>query len=71
MMLVSANNMAPFTHLVADSDVVNMVNGLGKVYRDRLSRIQQSGAIQSQADVWVDLLGRGLRLHCRQAQPHP
>ncbi len=29
-MLVNANKTAPFTHVLADSDVVNMVNGLGK-----------------------------------------
>ena len=69
-MLANANRMAPFTHVVADSDVVNMVNGLVKVYRDCLSRIQQSGAIQSQANVWFDVLGRGLRLHGRQAHSH-
>ncbi len=43
--------MAPVLHVVVDSDVVKIVNGLMKVYRDSLSRIQQSGAIQSQADV--------------------
>ena len=39
-------------------------------YRDCLSRVQQSGAVQGQADVRVDLLGGRLRLYCRHANPN-